>query len=512
MKKYLLLSIALLFGAMAMAQDIADKGILKLTIYYLYAADSSQAHTKYMKNLMSEGDTYSVPSPVIENFLPDRDTVQGVMPNHNVVDTVFYTYNPPIVVPHTVEVDSLIVNGTVTVVPTGEVVANDTITITVTPNENYELATLSAYNKADATEMVTIANNKFVMPDFDVVVTATFARALPVITGTIEELPSICSGSVLSLVEPQVANADETAWQMSPTALFVTIVEYTGQTLDMSYNGWKLRFMAFNESGEVYSNVVTITVRSMDDITLSGDLSACTNQECEYHLTGAAGGTCTWSVSDDNAVVTETANGIKVVWGTQGIQTVTADVQTSFGCTAVKELDVNVLAFVNDSDLNEIVAKKHDGKAYMLIYPNPKDTYKYQWYKDNVAIEGASGQYYYPEGGLKSGDYKVYVSLNTDADGNLICGAYTKQITIGGSKDDFSIYPNPAMPSDVLSVVVPNGDRVELSLYAVDGRLIHSQTVGGTETQISVNLLIGVYVAHFIKDSETIVTKKIVIE
>ena len=506
MRKYLLLSIALLIGATAMAQDLADRIPRTLTIRYLYASDGTVAALPKME-VVSEGDTYAVPSPAVQGYTPDRDTVQGTMPNHNVEDTVFYTINT-----HTVEVDSLIANGTIAVEPVGEVTVNDTVTITSTPDEYYELATLTAYNKADETQTVTIADDKFVMPDFDVVVTATFARSLPVITGTIEDLSPICAGSVLSLTEPQFTNADSTAWQMSPTALFVTVIEYADQTLDMSYNGWKLRFAAANETGTVYSNVVTITVRSMDDVALVGDLSACTNQECEYHLTGSADATCTWSVSDDNAVVTGTANGIKVVWGTQGAQIVTAEVLTSSGCTAVKELEVAVMSFVAESDLNDIVAKKHENKPYLLIYPNPKDTYKYQWYKDNVAIEGANGQYYYPDGGLKSGVYKVYVSLNADADGKLICGAYTKPVTIGGSKADFAIYPNPARPNDELSVVVPNGEKVDFILYAIDGRLIHSQAISSCETQISVNLPTGVYVAHFIKYNETMVTKKIVIE
>jgi len=505
MRKYITILVMLLIGASAQAQNTADRGILKLTIYYLYAADSIEAHSKYVQNMMSEGDAYSIPSPMVQGYTPDRDTVQGTMPNHNVSDTVFYTINT-----HIVEVDSLIANGTITVEPIGEVTVNDTVGVSATPDEYYELGAITAYNKADSTQTVAITNGKFVMPDYDVVVTATFVRSLPIITGTIEVSP-VCSGSVLSLVEPQVANADSTAWQMSPTALFVTVIEYDGQPLNMSYNGWKLRYMASNESGVVYSNVVTITVRSTDDIVMTGDLSACTNQVCEYRLTGSAEVTCTWSVSDANAVVTETANGIKVVWSTQGMQTVTADVQTALGCTTVKEMEVNVMSFVSEDDLNEIVVKKHEGKHYLLIYPNPKDTYKYQWYKDNAAIEGANGQYYYPDGGLTSGEYKVYVSLNTDADGKLICGAYTEAVTIGGGKADFAVYPNPATPSDALTVVVSDGGSVDFVLYAVDGRLIHRQSVSGTVT-LPVSLTKGVYVAHFVKDNETIVTKKIVIE
>lgn len=507
MKKYLLFTVLFMLAATATAQNLADRGILKLTIHYLYAADSSVAHPKGEKKYMSQGDPYTYPSPVIAKYHPDRDTVQGIMPDHDVVDTVFYTINT-----HTVEVDSQIVNGNVTVEPLGEVTVDDTITIAVTPNENYELATLTAYNKANQTQKVTITNNKFAMPDFDVVVTATFARSLPVITGAIEEPSPICSGNMLSLTEPQVSNADETAWQISATALFVNVTNYEGQPLDLIYNGWKLRYMASNESGTVYSNVVSITIRPMDNITLTGDLGACTNQECEYRLTGDSGASCTWTVSDDNAVVTEITNGIKVVWGSQGTQTVTADIVTSTGCNTIKEIEVNVMSFVDESDLNEIVVKKHDNNPYLLIYPNPADTYKYQWYKNNVAIAGANGQYYYPQGGLTGGVYKVYVSLNKDSDGNLICGAYTNPVTIGGSKADFAVYPNPATPSDALTVVVSDGGSVDFTLYAVDGRILYRKTISGTETQIPVNLAKGVYVAHFMKDNETIVTKKIIVE
>ena len=46
MKKYLLFTVMFLLAATATAQNLADRGLLKLTIHYLYAADSSVAHSK----------------------------------------------------------------------------------------------------------------------------------------------------------------------------------------------------------------------------------------------------------------------------------------------------------------------------------------------------------------------------------------------------------------------------------------------------------------------------------
>lgn len=63
-------------------------------------------------------------------------------------------------------------NGTVTVTPSGNVVANTEVTITATPDEGYEVDTITVKD-ADNGD-VAVANNKFTVVDKDVTVTVTF--------------------------------------------------------------------------------------------------------------------------------------------------------------------------------------------------------------------------------------------------------------------------------------------------------------------------------------------------
>ena len=63
-----------------------------LTIRYQYA-DGDVAHDEYSAEL-AEGEEYSVESPVIEGYTPDRATVSGTMPGSPLELMVTYTANP----------------------------------------------------------------------------------------------------------------------------------------------------------------------------------------------------------------------------------------------------------------------------------------------------------------------------------------------------------------------------------------------------------------------------------
>lgn len=588
MKKLLLFAMLLLMGASLQAQNTVKDDTHSLKILYLFAADLSEAHEPYT-DVLEEGANYSIPSPAIEGYSPDKAVVEGKMLDRDIVDTVRYTVNasatyevttlsnpeeggtttgggtfeegeectvtaeandgyhfvnwtendeevsprptytftvdhdrslvanfeqdPPQPTTHTVSIAPLIIHGTVTLSPSGEVAVGTRVTITAMPDEGYVLDAILAYNEDDVSETVEIEDNAFIMPDFDVVVTASFEQegSLPVIHDDIATPATICAGNGLELTAPAVSDADEQGWQMSATVGFEEIIAYTGQTLDATYNGWKLRYMASNALGVVYSNVVDITVKDFDGLALIGDANSCTGLECGYRLTGAGQATINWTVSDATAIVTDAGDGITVLWGTKGVQTVKASVEDiETGCSAEVELDVTVQSYVNDNDVNDIVAKKHDGKAYLLIYPNPKDTYKYQWYKDGEAIAGANGQYYYPTDGLADGVYRVYISFNADAQGNLFCGAYSPSITVGESKVDFMVYPNPAHPNHGLVVVNNTGRSAELSIYSIDGRLLHSQTMAAGQEIVTEPMPQGVYVLQLNDGLETRVEKVVI--
>lgn len=660
MKKLLLFASLLLLAATLQAQNTAKAETYSLKIRYLFAADLSQAHEDYA-NEFQTGDQYAIPSPAIEGYRPDCDTVKGKMPAHDVVDTVLYMvntyevttksepeeggttqgggtyeYDEEVTVQaqantgytfqnwtkdgnvvgtelsysfhvtgdcllvanfnasvgpqmytitatvnptqggtvtgagqyesgqqctlsatanegyafvkwteggsqistnahysftvtgnrtlvavfeaqggatHSVSVSPLMAHGSISVSPSGQVEVGTTVTITATPDEGYVLGSLLAFNKDDVSQTVEIVDQTFVMPDFDVMVSGVFELegSLPVIHDDIEAPAPICAGDRLDLTAPSFSDATDQAWQMAADASFDDIVVYEGQPLDASYDGWKLRFMASNAMGEVYSNVVTIVVKDMSDLTLGGDLSSCTGLECTYTVAHAGDALLTWEVTDDKAVVEQSGNTLAVLWGSKGahkVKVVAEDPDS--GCSVDLDLDVTVQSYIEDSDVQNIVAKKHDGKAYLLIYPNPKDTYKYQWYKDGKAIAGANGQYYYPVEGLAEGDYQVYISFNADAQGNLFCGAFSAVCTISERMADFVVYPNPAPTGESL-VVVNEGDAAELSVYTLDGKCVHQQVIANGRQAIGVVLPQGIYVLHF-NDGENVKIERVVIQ
>ena len=587
MKKHLLFALLLLMAATVQAQThkgaTADEYSLK--IRYLFESDLTQAHEDFVEEYQV-GASYVVPSPVIEGYRPNYDTVKGKMPDHDVEDTVLYLANAPTytitttvnpmlsgrvsgagqfeegeqcnliatanagfrfvkwtedgsevytdahysftvtgdrslvavfetqsVDTHSVTISPLIAHGSISVNPSGQVEVGTTVTITVTPEDGYVLGRLMVYNKDEVSQTVELDGQTFVMPDFDVMVSAVFELegGLPVINEDIPVPAPICAGQVLDLTAPSVSDATEQAWQMSAHSNFNEIVLYEGQPLEGSYNGWKLRFMASNAMGEVYSNVVTITVKDMSNLTLSGDLSSCTGLACTYTVAHAGDASLTWQVTDDKAVIDASGRSLTVLWGSKGAQKVSVLAEDpESGCSIELSLDVTVQSYIEDSDVQNIVAKKHDGQAYLLIYPNPKDTYKYQWYKDGQAISGANGQYYYPSEGLADGDYQVYISYNIDADGNLFCGAFSAVYTVGASRAAFAIYPNPSQTGESL-VVENEGDEAEMLVYTLDGKLVHRQMVANGRQNIGVVLPQGIYVLRF-NDGKNVTTERIVIQ
>ena len=72
--------------------------------------------------------------------------------------------------------------------------------------------------------------------------------------------PPICDEGSLQLTPPEVHNAIEQGWQISPSYDFRDAITYTDQVLDDSYDSWKIRFWASDGTQVSYSNVSIIRV------------------------------------------------------------------------------------------------------------------------------------------------------------------------------------------------------------------------------------------------------------
>ena len=318
---------------------------------------------------------------------------------------------------------------------------------------------------------------------------------------SIQEPDPICSGESLTLIEPSWGMHGE--WQISQSESFEQFITYTGQPLDASYNGWYLRYHSHIGSLEWNSNVVQITVNSVEGLTLEGDEIASIDQEVEYEVNidgdnNYGNYSFDWSVSDEQAITISTGNSCKVTWRTSGEQRVSVIViDNTTGCSGTLTMDVTVTACI--ADLQEIEAKEHtvgnDTYDLILVYPNPNnEDYKYQWcysedgenYSD--LKEGTyNKQYYYKGGRLKEGYYKVRVSKNE-------CSEKTEPYHVSGSH--LRIYPNPSRRGNEIIVMNDCDGQAQLTIYTTDGRVLHTQTVTDSQAIIDISLPQGIYVAY----------------
>ena len=86
-----------------------------------------------------------------------------------------------------------------------------------------------------------------------------FFERLPIV-GTIDIPASICEDELLRPQSPTTQYALSHGWQISPDANFTNPIDYNGGYLDVSYDGWFLRYFASNDFGTTYSNVVPISI------------------------------------------------------------------------------------------------------------------------------------------------------------------------------------------------------------------------------------------------------------
>ena len=405
-------------------------------------------------------------------------------------------------------------NGTVTVDPT-EASEGETIHIYATPDPNYFLSSLDATYIGFMWQQQHITinpDNTFTMVNADVTVTAQFAR----IVANIDTPEAICAGQPLDLEAPTVeGNPISQGWEMSDDGFNETIEPYSiGQSLDVSYNQWQLRYKAsFGPNDVAYSNTVTITVNSLPDLALEGEQNINLSQsgESSYYVSGIEAGLpwyeYQWFATDSLAAIQPNHDTCTIVWQTIGTHQVSVLVtDTRYGCTESISMDVSVASCLNAPEIQEIVTKRNASRrVYILIYPNPVAGCKFQWYKDDETIAGATGQYYYSGNPLSEGKYKVKLILGEDCE----VFSETVEITSGNS---IVLYPNPSHSGDGVTVVKENDGEALLALYSIDGRLLHSQILTDKQTSIGIQLPQGIYMVRITDPTGCNKVEKLVVQ
>ncbi|MBO6026738.1 MAG: T9SS type A sorting domain-containing protein [Bacteroidales bacterium] len=322
-------------------------------------------------------------------------------------------------------------------------------------------------------------------------------------TYTFETLNSNGCDSVATLkltVLPQKTSTEEVS--VCPGESF----DWNGQSYSEA-GTYTATFEAANGCDSIATLI--LTVKKMTEVKISGDPTLCHNSSSVYAVNKIKNGSYDWNVEGGTITNGNETNKITVLWNSAGEGKVTVTVENADGCTASDTLKVNVSSYVETVNGVHVKATK-DNVSYMLIYMNPETGLKYQWYKDEVAIPGATSQYYMVEAGLPEGAYKVYVSYN-ESDGNLFCGAFSETVNITATeKTRYTLFPNPAGEGTELSLAGVN-EKVTVSIYSIDGRMIRRFIVEGNG-KLPVRLSNGCYFVEIVDAQQNKQVEKLIIK
>ena len=282
--------------------------------------------------------------------------------------------------------------------------------------------------------------------------------------------------------------------------------------------------------GTISSNNTEITVQEAPSVefTKSPPGPACANQQgMVYAVELLDNTTYNWSVehgtiTEDIAENEKMIKWDKVTTPTTGVISIELQNTTS-GCTFTKQQNVAISTDVAP-DANDIVVK-HDknGEPYMLIYPNPSGTFHYQWYKNDMTIDEATEQFYYPPNFNqileKETSYKVYIAEQSSAS----CGNFSKELIITGEYSlpkntaYFSVVPNPNR--GVFSIVL-NKELIEnqqsemlLQITTLSGEMVWERKIKGVDDVfINQTLSAGSYIVTLTTSDRRIFSQTIIVQ
>ena len=150
---------------------------------------------------------------------------------------------------------------------------------------------------------------------------------------------------------------------------------------------------------------------------------------------------------------------------------------------------------------------KWDDVVYL---PNPNNKFvKYQWYKDDEEINGATKQFYNELGGLNG----VYYAVAQDADGNEFTTCPLSKVQkIDDTTPKVIVYPNPAIAGEQITLQLENMDisqNVSLMVFTSSGSFV--KEIKNAQLTNYLTLSKGGYVGYALYGDQKI-TFKIIVE
>ncbi len=347
-----------------------------------------------------------------------------------------------------------------------------------------------------------------------------------------EGLQIVCQSTTATYHTSKITGATGYIWALSPANAGTVTGSGDIVSIDWSstFSGTaqlKVKAMIPPCGETAFSDPFEVTVKQMVEVQFSESvITVCAKQKgAVYCIHPIADVTYQWEVENGkiaggNGTPCVTVDWIQTIASAGGKVTVTATDQIS-QCKYTAQLTVTILA-QTAPQLNDIVAKKNErGEAYILIYPNPVAAFQYQWYENNVKIEGAREQFYYPSKYEKEllvdGNYKVYI-----ADPETTCGnftdAYKNEQSLGkNSSECFYVFPNPVNQDGFTisfnpDVVGTEGSEMTLRITSFIGEKVYECKLKSRDDfQFTKTLKKGSYLISVDTKEKGTFTKKIIV-
>ena len=145
-----------------------------------------------------------------------------------------------------------------------------------------------------------------------------------------------------------------------------------------------------------------------------------------------------------------------------------------------------------------------------LYIENPSGKYeRFQWYRNGVAINGATHIYFTDEQGL-SGDYTVR-SYRSDGTFDETCPVVFSNLTTGIKAN---VYPSVLRNNESLNIDIINSgynEQATVEIFSITGIVVHSTQINNSTSKINTTLTKGSYIVKITLSSGKVFNEKIVV-
>ncbi len=282
-------------------------------------------------------------------------------------------------------------------------------------------------------------------------------------------------------------------------------VDINGATdsIYIAYTSGSYRVKVTNSCGSATATAKVVTINPLPTISISalGTTSFCTGGSVNLTAAGDTGLTYQWR---KNNVDIAGATASSYLASTTGSYTV--KVTNSFGCNSTSNA-IQVTANTTVANITANGPTSFCNGDSVKLSANTGANLTYQWTKNSVSINGATAADYTAK---VAGTYRVNVTntytgcAKTSSSVQVVVNCRLADGTANNTLDLLAT-PNPFTGITELHLIIPGSTPALLEVFAVDGKLISTQTIDPSSQTMSLGeeLSAGTYIVKLTSGSES---------